>query len=204
MSTRAHWEQVYETKAVDGVSWYRPHLDRSIAYLRDAQLGPDAAVIDVGGGASTFVDDALALGFRDITVLDMAESALRATKERLGPQGASVSFVAADITRAELAPRRFDFWHDRAVFHFLTDPVDRARYVSIARRALKPGAHIVVATFAPDGPERCSGLEVARFDADGIHDEFGVGFEKVGAAEERHVTPWGSEQAFVYCYCRTH
>lgn len=184
------------------MSWYRPHLERSLAYRREARLSPDAALIDVGAGASTFVDDALAMGFADVTVLDLSEAALLATKRRLGPAASTVDFRVADITRAELPAQRYDFWYERAVFYFLADPADRARYVAIAQRALKPGAHIVVATFAPDGPERCSGLEVARFDADAIHDAFGTGFEKVGAAEERHLTPWGSEQAFVYCYCR--
>ncbi|MFO0548073.1 MAG: class I SAM-dependent methyltransferase [Polyangiaceae bacterium] len=202
VSTQSHWDDVYGRKAVDAVSWFRPHLETSLGFLKGAKLGPDASIIDVGGGASTFVDDALELGFSNITVLDLAEGSLKAAGARLGPRGDRVNWMVADITRVALPARSFDFWHDRAVFHFLTDPADRARYVAQARAALKPGGFIVVATFAPDGPEKCSGLEVARFTAEGIHDEFGATFEKVGEAREVHETPWGSEQAFSYCYCR--
>lgn len=199
---RAHWESVYQKKATDQVSWYRPHLDRSLEFMEGARLSPDAAIIDVGGGASTLVDDLVERGFRNVTVLDLSATAIEAAKARLGARAAGVRWIVGDITEVELPARAFDFWHDRAVFHFLRDEEARRRYVSAARRALKPGGHIVVATFGPEGPERCSGLEVVRYDADGLHAEFGGAFEKAGAQVEVHSTPWGSEQQFVYCYCR--
>jgi SAM-dependent methyltransferase len=137
-----------------------------------------------------------------VTVLDLSQAAISAAKERLGPRAGNASWIAADITQFELPHHRYDFWHDRAVFHFLADPEDRSRYVAAVRRGLKPGGHIVVATFGPHGPERCSGLEVVRYDAEQLHAQFGSSFERVASSEEIHRTPWGTEQEFVYCYCR--
>ena len=202
MSDRAHWDAVYGRKASDEVSWYRPHLDQSMEFIERAGLSRDAALIDVGGGTSTLVDDLLARGFTRVTVLDLSAAAIEATKRRLGERADGVRWIVGDITRVELPEGAFDFWHDRAVFHFLREPDERARYVAAVRRALKPGGHIVVATFGPEGPERCSGLDVVRYDADRLHDEFGAPFEKVASVTETHTTPWGSEQQFVYCYCR--
>lgn len=202
MEAGEHWERVYETKAVDQVSWYRPHLERSLAFVDAAKLPADAAFIDVGGGASTFVDDLLDRGYRDVTVLDLSEAALAASKARLGAKGEGVHWLRGDVTTLELPLHAYDFWHDRAVFHFLRDAAARARYVAQVQRALRPAGHIVVATFGPHGPEKCSGLEVMRFTSEGIHAEFGDAFAKVGDAQEEHTTPWGTAQEFVYCYCR--
>ncbi len=202
MDAQEHWEAVYGRKGPQELSWYRPHLDRSLRFVDRAGLPPDAAFIDVGGGASTFVDDLLARGCRDVTVLDLSEVAIGQARDRLGARAAEVKWMVADVTRATLPEHGYDFWHDRAVFHFLTDEDARRRYVSAVRRALKPGGHVVVATFGPHGPERCSGLSVARYSAEGIHDQFGAQFVKVGSDHESHQTPWGSEQEFVYCYCR--
>jgi SAM-dependent methyltransferase len=202
MSSREYWDEIYTSKKTDDVSWYRPHLDRSFAFLEQAQVGTGDAVIDVGGGASTFVDDLLDRGFTNVTVLDVSPAALEAARARLGSRASAVRWICADVTSAPLPAGRYDFWHDRAVFHFLRDPIARDRYVAAARRALKPGGHIVVATFGPHGPEKCSGLEVMRYSPDALHDEFGSDFTKVGSATEAHVTPWGSEQEFIYCYCR--
>lgn len=152
--------------------------------------------------ASSLVDDLLAEGFENLTVLDLSEEAIAQSKSRLGPRAARVKWIVGDVTRAELPEHGYDFWHDRAVFHFLTEDSDRARYVKAVRHALKPGGHIVVATFGPSGPERCSGLPVVRYSSEGIHDQFGEHFLKVGSENEVHQTPWGSEQEFVYCYCR--
>ena len=151
MSEREHWEQVYGRKAPDQVSWYRLHLDRSLALIERAGLSENAEIIDVGGGASTLVDDLLDRGYSHITVLDLSSAALAAARERLGSRATSVSWLTGDITKIELPVQRFDFWHDRAVFHFLHDEQSRLRYVAAARRALKPGGHIVVATFGPTG-----------------------------------------------------
>jgi SAM-dependent methyltransferase len=197
-----HWDAVYRTKSPDQVSWYRPHLERSLDFLRAANLNPAAGIVDVGGGASSFVDDVLDLGYTNVTVLDLSETALQVARARLGERAALVTWICADVTRAPLPERAFDFWHDRAVFHFLRDPQARADYVDTVRRSVKPGGHIVVATFGPHGPEKCSGLDVLRFTPETLHAEFGGDFAKVGSTTEMHTTPWGSEQEFVYCYCR--
>ena len=202
MSEQQHWETVYGRGAADALSWYRPHLERSLAFVESAALASSAAIIDVGGGTSTLADDLLTRGFSALTVLDLSPTAIADAQARLGARAARVHWIVADITQVELPEHHYDFWHDRAVFHFLRDPESRRRYVAAVRRALKPGGHVVVATFGPKGPETCSGLEVMRYDADELHGEFGARFEKVASCEEVHRTPWGSEQEFVYCYCR--
>ena len=202
MDDREHWETVYSTKEVDKVSWFKPHLDRSLAFLEAANIDKNAGVIDVGGGASTLVDDLLDRGYLNVTVLDVSRSALDAARDRLGDRAALVQWICADITTVQLPVGAYEFWHDRAVFHFLRDPSARVRYVAAVRRSLKPGGHIVVATFGPHGPEKCSGLEVMRFTAEEIHAEFGSPFARISSATEMHKTPWGAEQEFVYCYCR--
>ena len=197
-----HWEAVYAVKAADRVSWYRPHLDESLRFLAATNLGPAAAIIDVGGGASTFVDDLLDRGYCNVTVLDLSAAALETTRQRLGTRAATVRWICADVTRADLPQGSYDFWHDRAVFHFLVDPAARSQYVGAVRRAVKPGGHIVIATFGPHGPDKCSGLDVMRFTAAELHAEFGDDFARISDSTEIHKTPWGSEQEFVYCYCR--
>ena len=202
MSSREHWAKVYTIRKTDDVSWYRPHLDRSLGFLDAARIGPKDTVIDIGGGASTFVDDLLDRGYENVTVLDVSSAALDAARARLGDRASAVEWIGADVTTARLPHGKYAFWHDRAVFHFLRDPGARARYVAAARRALEPGGHIVVATFGPGGPQKCSGLEVMRYSPDALHDEFGSDFAKLASATETHVTPWGTEQEFIYCYCR--
>jgi ubiquinone/menaquinone biosynthesis C-methylase UbiE len=202
MSEREHWDAIYQGKGPDEVSWYRPHLDRSLRFIEDAALSTTASILDVGGGASTLVDDLLDKGYLNVTVLDLSSSAIAVARERLGARASTVTWLVGDVTELELPELRFDFWHDRAVFHFLTEPAARQRYVATVRRALKPNGHIVVATFGLSGPDRCSGLPVARYSAEGIHEQFGNEFQKVGGSTEVHHTPWGSEQEFVYCYCR--
>jgi ubiquinone/menaquinone biosynthesis C-methylase UbiE len=202
MSTTEHWDAVYGRKKVDQVSWFRPHLEQSLAYVDRAQLPRDAAIIDVGAGASTLVDDLLAKGFSQLTAVDLSATALELGRNRLGERGAAVTWLVGDITRLELPAQAFDFWHDRAVFHFLREPEERARYVAAVRRALKPGGHLVVATFGPHGPERCSDLDTMRYSGDELHDQFGGEFKKVDEVVELHPTPSGKQQEFVYCYCR--
>ena len=202
MSSREHWNSVYRTRGSDRVSWFRPHLDRSLSFLEVANVGQTARVIDVGGGASTFVDDLLDRGYTNVSVLDLSETALDAARTRLGQRASRVEWICADVTEADLPVGAYDFWHDRAVFHFLRDPLARARYVAAVRRSLKPGGRIVVATFGPHGPETCSGLEVLRFTPEALHAEFGPDFARLADTTEIHTTPWGTEQEFVYCYCR--
>ena len=196
-----HWEGVYGRRKADQVSWFRPHLEQSLAYVDRAQLPPDAAFIDVGAGASTFVDDLLSRGFSRVTALDLSATALDIARNRVG-EHPEVKWLVGDITRLELPALAFDFWHDRAVFHFLREPEERARYVAAVRRALKPGGHIVVATFGPQGPERCSDLDTMRYSGDELHGQFGGEFQKVDERVELHPTPSGKQQEFVYCYCR--
>jgi SAM-dependent methyltransferase len=202
MAGKNHWEGVYERKGADEVSWYRPHLERSLAFLQNAGVPRDAAIIDVGGGTSTLVDDLLARGYGNVTVLDISAKAIDVARTRLGARAAEVTWLVGDITTLPLPAHAYDFWHDRAVFHFLRDEAERQRYVAAVKHALKPAGHIVVATFGPEGPERCSGLEVVRYSPDGLHAEFGGEFQKVASTTETHTTPWGTEQQFVYCYCR--
>lgn len=198
----SHWNDVYTRKKSDEVSWFRPHLERSMDLMTRAGITTSANVIDVGGGASTLVDDLLARGHQNVSVLDLSEKALDASKERLGERARNVIWLAGDITTLALPRHAYDFWHDRAVFHFLRDEAQRRNYVRAVRHALKPGGFIVVATFGPDGPTKCSGLDVMRYSADQLHGEFGGEFEKLENVTEVHETPWGAEQQFVYCLCR--
>lgn len=202
MQSKQHWENVYATKATDAVSWFQEHADLSLDLIRNTGAGKDAAIIDVGGGASTLADDLLADGYSDLTVLDLSGAALQAAHKRLGTRADQVQWIEADITEVELPTRRYDIWHDRAVFHFLTTPEQREAYVRTVFRAVKPGGHVIVATFAEDGPEKCSGLPVMRYRPDELHDQFGEAFTLLGHRKEEHHTPSGNVQQFVYCYCR--
>jgi SAM-dependent methyltransferase len=201
MHAKDHWEKVYSTKAADAVSWFQPHADLSLGIIM-AAAGRSASIIDVGGGASTLVDDLLANAFTNVSVLDISAAALAAARERLGPRASKVRWVEADITSADLPPGNYDVWHDRAVFHFLTGPEDRAAYVKAVFRSVKPGGHVIVATFAENGPVQCSGLPVIRYSADELHAEFGDSFQLLDHRKEAHHTPSGTVQQFVYCYCR--
>lgn len=202
MNNREHWESVYSRKAATEVSWYQAEAERSLDLIR--RTTPDLAspIIDVGGGASTLVDGLLDSGYRAVTVLDLAPAALAVARQRLGDRATDVHWIADDVLTATLPSGGFALWHDRAVFHFLTDARDRARYVAQVRRAVRPGGHVVVATFADDGPTRCSGLEVVRYTPDSMHAEFGAAFRLLDSVREDHHTPTGTTQAFVYCLCR--
>lgn len=202
MHSKDHWEKVYSTKATDAVSWFQPHAGYSLSLINAAGVGRDAAVIDVGGGASILVDDLLANGFTNVTVLDLSAAALAAARKRLGTCASEVQWIEADITKADMPANRYDVWHDRAVFHFLTSPEDRAAYVRAVFHSVRPGGHVIVATFAEDGPVQCSGLPVMRYCADELHAEFGDAFSLLNHRKEAHQTPSGTVQQFVYCYCR--
>ncbi|PIV14853.1 MAG: SAM-dependent methyltransferase [Gallionellales bacterium CG03_land_8_20_14_0_80_55_15] len=202
MDSKTHWETVYSSKSTDEVSWFQPHADLSLNLIKATGVGRGAAIIDVGGGASTLVDDLVAEGYADLTVLDLSAAALKAARKRLGAEADRVCWLEADITKAALPASRYDIWHDRAVFHFLTAPADRAAYVRTVLRAVKPGGHVIVATFAEDGPLQCSGLPVMRYRADELHDQFGEAFTLIQHQKEEHHTPFGTVQQFVYCYCR--
>jgi SAM-dependent methyltransferase len=198
MTTRDHWDDVYARKAPGEVSWYRPSLDRSLRFIDDLGLPRDAPLIDVGGGASTLADDLLARGYTDVTVLDVSAKALGVAADRIGVRAADIEWIAADVTEVALPPAAYALWHDRAVFHFLVDDELRRRYVATCRAAVRPGGHILVATFGLDGPERCSGLPVRRYDAGQLHAALGTDLRLVAEATESHVTPWGATQQFCY------
>jgi SAM-dependent methyltransferase len=201
MADKNHWEQVYRTKHPQAVSWFQPEAAVSLRLIRDA-TDSTAAVIDVGGGASTLVDGLLDAGYRDLTVLDLSGAALAAARQRLGARSVGVHWLEADILQAVLPNQAYDVWHDRAVFHFLTDPAQRATYVRQVLHAVKPGGHVIVASFAEDGPEKCSGLPVMRYAPGELHAEFGAPFELLHHEREEHRTPGGTVQQFVYCFCR--
>ena len=202
MKRKQHWEQVYQSKRPDEVSWFQPQPVRSLELLEAAGVSSGAAVIDVGGGDSTLVDALLSRGFRDLTVLDVSGAALERARLRLGDRASGVTWIEADVTHANLPAAVYDVWHDRAVFHFLIDPAERSRYVALAARAVRPSGTLIVATFAPDGPARCSGLEVARYDADGLAREFADGFVLTSRLADVHRTPAGGEQRFTYVSLR--
>jgi 2-polyprenyl-3-methyl-5-hydroxy-6-metoxy-1,4-benzoquinol methylase len=202
MSLKSHWEHIYRTKAPTQVSWYQEHSLQSLKFIVDTGIPKTGPIIDVGGGSSALVEDLLKDGYEHITVLDISAAALQIVQQKLGAHANQVTWLEADILQAKLPHHEYDLWHDRAVFHFLTQPEDRKRYVQVVKQAVKPGGYVIVATFASDGPERCSGLEVARYDPESLHSEFGNSFELVDSAHESHHTPFGTEQKFIYCYCR--
>ena len=202
MPRRDHWERIYKAKAASDVSWYQPEAKVSLDLIRRTTPDLDAPIIDVGGGASTLVDGLLAAGYHQVTVLDIAGAALAVAQQRLGSRASRVTWIEADVLTAPLPAAGYAVWHDRAVFHFLTDPRDRARYVARVRESVRPGGHAIVASFAPEGPTQCSGLEVVRYSANAMHAQFGASFQLLDSVREDHHTPSGATQAFVYCLCR--
>lgn len=202
MKSRDHWEQVYSSRPADQVSWYQRHAEQSLRLIRDTGVSLRAPIIDVGGGASTLVDDLLQAGYTALTVLDLSHIALDTARQRLGERASAVQWLQANITRAGLPRQAYDVWHDRAVFHFLTSADERRAYVESVAQAVRPGGHVIVATFAEDGPLQCSGLPVMRYSATGLHAEFGALFTLLRHEREEHHTPAGGVQKFIYCYCR--
>lgn len=201
MAESRHWDRVYGSKDPTQFSWYRPHLDQSLDLILHTGVGLDATIIDVGAGASTLVDDLLDRGFHNITVADIAAEPLEVARRRLGPRAAGVNWLVGDITTMDLPAGAYDVWHDRAVFHFLTDEAARRAYIARVCCSVRKGGFVIVATFGPEGPEKCSGLSVARYSADELHHAFGGAFRLLEHREERHHTPFGTEQEFVYCLC---
>jgi ubiquinone/menaquinone biosynthesis C-methylase UbiE len=198
---KTHWEKVYAHKAPNEVSWYSPHLRTSLALIEEAAAGFSPSIIDIGGGESTLVDDLLARGYTEITVLDISEAAIDTNRRRLGKASEKIRWLVADITRLELLPAAYDIWHDRATFHFLTAASDRAAYLRQAARAIKSGGHLIVGSFGPQGPTACSGFDVVRYDAETLLKEFGPRFRLISSLEELHQTPFGTRQQFLYCHC---
>lgn len=198
MNLTAHWENVFKTKRPSETSWYTPHLEHSLSYIREQNLPKTAEIIDVGAGDSTFVDDLLASGFTNVTALDISASALDEVRHRLGESSQSVTWITGDVTEVALPEKRYELWHDRAVFHFLVEPWLQKRYVDQVRRALKTGGRILIATFGPEGPTRCSGLDVRRYDRASLIAAFGEGFTLEDSETLMHKTPSGNLQQFLY------
>jgi 2-polyprenyl-3-methyl-5-hydroxy-6-metoxy-1,4-benzoquinol methylase len=199
---QAHWERVYKTKQFNQVSWYRPHLEVSLELISSAAPQHDAHIIDVGAGESTLVDDLLERGYRNLYAEDISSAAFDVAKKRLGANAQKVRWLVGDLRTVGLERHRFDVWHDRAVFHFRTGVEDRAAYVRQVAHAVKPHGHVIVATFGPQGPTQCSGLDVIRYDSDALHEEFGAAFRLIDHRMESHQTPMGTTQQFTYCLCR--
>lgn len=200
-NAQAHWESVYGAKAANQVSWFRPHLETSLSFIEMAAPCRFSRIIDIGGGESTLVDDLLARGYSNVTVLDISRTALEVTKVRLGEAANRVEWLVGDITAADFSESAYDIWHDRAVFHFLTTAADRAAYVERVKKSMKVGGSVIIGTFGPEGPTICSGLSVQRYSAEALHGEFGRRFRLVDSRNELHETPNGNIQQFLYCYC---
>jgi SAM-dependent methyltransferase len=198
---KAHWERIYATNAPNEVSWFQARPEISLRMIEASGVGADGRIIDVGGGASTLVDHLLDAGYRNVSVLDLTQGSTELARARLASRADEVEWLEADITRFE-APHRWDLWHDRAVFHFLTDAADRAAYRASLFRCVESGGHVIIATFGPEGPTRCSGLDVVRYDPDSLGGELGAGLTLVESAAELHRTPTGAVQAFNFCRFR--
>ena len=197
INRKEHWNHVYQTKAHDDVSWYQSRPATSLKLIEACGVGKQEDIIDVGGGASVLVDFLLDAGFTRLAVLDISVVAFAYAKERLGARAGDVEWFEADVT-GFTSPHCFNLWHDRAVFHFLTDKPDRQKYVQTLKRTLTSDGYMIIATFAIDGPLKCSGLEVVRYDASAIAAELGEGFRLLEQVDETHTTPWGTEQKFSY------
>jgi len=197
MTDKSHWENIYTNKSAQDVSWYREHLNISLDFIQKCRLSPDAGIIDIGGGASTLADDLCELGYVNVSVLDISKRSLEKAKQRLGARADRVQWMEGDITRVQLPFEHYDLWHDRAVFHFLTDSSAQKAYVEAATRAVKSGGFIIIATFSPEGPAKCSGLPVQRYDAATLVRQFSE-CVLMDSQMEIHQTPSGTSQSFTY------
>ncbi|MDG4651038.1 class I SAM-dependent methyltransferase [Chryseobacterium arthrosphaerae] len=191
-----HWENVYETKNPDQVSWTQAKPQTSLDFISSFGLGKEARIIDIGGGDSNLVDFLLQEGYENITVLDISSKALEKAKERLGDAAAKVKWIATDITAFEPA-ETYDIWHDRAAFHFLTTREQVSKYIGIAEKSIT--GFMVLGTFSKNGPTKCSGLDIQQYDEESLSSEFESGFEKIQCLTEDHTTPFGTVQNFVFC-----
>jgi SAM-dependent methyltransferase len=198
-TAKAHWERIYAEKDPEQLSWHEATPERSLALIEATKLSHGAAILDVGGGTSGLASQLLDAGYTDITVIDISRPALNASQARLGNAAGRVKWVEGDV-RTHGFGRQFDVWHDRAVFHFMVEPADRQGYLRVLRRTLRPDGHLIIATFGPDGPTRCSGLPVARYGAQDLSRRLGREFEFVWTTTEVHVTPSGNQQQFLYAH----
>ena len=194
---KSHWQNVYQEKSALDVSWYQKEPALSLELIHSTQVASDESIIDIGGGASVLVDHLFKEGFTSLAVLDISENALVSAKKRLGESAKSIEWFEADITQFN-SPHQFSLWHDRAVFHFLTDQSDRKSYIKALKHTLRPGGHLIIAAFATGGPEKCSGLEIVQYDSEKLIAELGEDFELIEERNEVHITPSNKEQKFTY------
>lgn len=199
MDLHSHWQNVYQSKAVDDVSWYQAKPSLSLDLIDSTRLDHSATLIDVGAGASLLLDNLLERGYKNISLLDISEEALAVSRQRIGAQAENLTWLVGDITTIALPENAYSLWHDRAVFHFLGEESQRQAYLAQVKKSLKQGGFLLMATFAEDGPEQCSGLTVSRYTAESLQAFFGDDFQLMQTQHESHITPWQSEQRFVYC-----
>jgi SAM-dependent methyltransferase len=202
MNPKEHWEQVYSTKPTEKLGWFAPHLQTSFDWIGKLGLGMETPIIDVGGGASTLVDDLLDTGYQSVTVLDISRQALSLAKARLANRADMVTWIEGDVISTDLPVGHFELWHDRAVFHFLIEPEQQREYRDQLLKTLKPGSHLIIGTFAPDAPPRCSGLTVQRYSPEQLENALGGEFELQRQHNELHTTPSGVDQMYLYCQFR--
>jgi len=196
-----HWENIYETKSLEEVSWYQPTPETSLEFIQNLSLEKDASIIDIGGGDSFLVDHLLESGYTNITVLDISEKAIERAKERLGKNAEKVKWIVSDITKFEPA-EKYDIWHDRAAFHFLTDDNDISAYLEIAGKAVKQNGRLFIGTFSENGPKKCSGIEIRQYSEDSLSETFGSEFRKINCFTVDHKTPFDTVQNFIFCSFR--
>lgn len=194
---KAHWQDIYKNKSCEDVSWYQQEPLLSLDLIHSTQITHNDAIIDVGGGASVLVDHLYDEGFSNLSVLDISANALSCAKERLGDAAKDIAWLESDVTQFK-APQSYSLWHDRAVFHFLTEAADRKSYVNVLKQALTPKGHLIIAAFSIGGPDKCSGLDIVQYDAEKIMTELGEDFKLINERNETHITPGDKEQTFMY------
>ena len=199
MNGKKHWNRIYSSQPVNGLGWYRPHLETPLAWIEALNLDSREPIIDVGGGASTLVDDLLTRGHENLTVLDLSRSAIQVAQKRLGDASKAVTWLVGDIIQIELPCQHYSLWHDRAVFHFLIETKSQQKYKQALLHSVKAGGHFVIGTFTPEAPPQCSGLPVQRYDAASLVQTFADEFELRHHRNELHTTPGGVKQSYVYC-----
>ena len=198
MSSKAHWESIYDEKQPDDVSWHQAEPRLSLQLIEAVAINKEARILDVGGGASRLASFLLAAGYKNISVLDISQKTLQYAKAQLDSRGDEIEWIASDIL--SFSPKiKLELWHDRALFHFLTDPKDRQRYVDVLKRSLNADGYVMIASFAIDGPTQCSGLPIVQYDGAKLSNELGAGFTLLKQEIEIHRTPWGADQKFIYC-----
>jgi len=202
MDRKAHWERAYAEKLPSQLGWHRSRLETSAEWIAKLQLPKNSAIIDIGGGVSTLVDDLMGEDYQDLTLLDISRTALEKVRSRLGHKADEIGWIQGDIAELTLPNNRFILWHDRAVFHFLVDPIRRARYLASMAKSLKSGGYVLIATFAAEAPAKCSGLPVQRYSAEELAEVMGPGFRLEKQHEELHTTPGGTPQMYNYCLFR--